>query len=106
MVGDDEITGTLKYVTGYTGFSSKPAEQKGNYIALKVNADEEAVVKVQLVGGKVTKDLMTLDEDRNFVFLISDKEKQSIKVVVESGGKTKETVYGLSGLTLETAETV
>lgn len=106
MVGDDEITGTLKYVTGYTGFSNKAAQQEGNYIALKVDADEEAVIKVQLVGGKITKDLLTLDEDRNFVFLISDKEKQSIKVVVESGGKTKETVYGLSGLTLETAETV
>ena len=31
------ISGTLKHVTGYTGFSSKVEEQSGNYIALNVD---------------------------------------------------------------------
>ena len=30
VVGANSITGTLKYVTGYTGFSSKVEEQSGN----------------------------------------------------------------------------
>lgn len=28
---DGSVTGTLKYVTGYTGFSNKKAEQEGNF---------------------------------------------------------------------------
>ena len=52
VVGESEITGTLKHVTGYTGFSSNTSEQEGNYLALKVDADsEDAIVAVELVGG-------------------------------------------------------
>jgi hypothetical protein len=33
-ITDGVVTGTLKYVEGYTGWSTDPAEQEGNYIAL------------------------------------------------------------------------
>lgn len=91
----------MKYVTGYTGFSSNVSEQEGNYLALKVDADsEEAVVTVELVGG--TKGLVTLDDDMNIVLLIKNKDTQSIKVTVDDGEDSATKTYGLTGLILET----
>ena len=100
VVGEAEITGTLKHVTGYTGFSSNVSEQEGNYLALKVDSDSQAaVVTVELVGG--TKGSVTLDEDRNIVLLIKNKDTQSIKVTITHDKESIEKTYGLSGLTLE-----
>ena len=101
VIGDSEITGTLKHVTGYTGFSSNVSEQSGNYLALKVDANsDDAVISVELVGG--TKGPVVLDEDRNIVLLIKDKDTQSIKVEVEDSDVTETKTYDLSGLVLET----
>jgi hypothetical protein len=101
VVGESEITGTLKYVTGYTGFSSNTSEQEGNYLALKVDADsEDAIVTVELVGG--TKGPVTLDDDMNIVLLIKNKDTQSIKVTTTHNEESVTKTYGLSGLTLET----
>lgn len=91
----------MKYVTGYTEFSSDVSEQEGNYLALKVDADsEEAVVTVELVGG--TKGPVTLDDDMNIVLLIKNKDTQSIKVTVDDGEDSSTKTYRLTGLTLET----
>ena len=101
VVGESEITGTLKHVTGYTGISINTSEQEGNYLALKVDADsEDAIVTVELVGG--TKGPVTLDEDMNIVLLIKNKDTQSIKVTVNDGEDSATKTYGLTGLTLET----
>ena len=101
VIGEDAITGTLKYVSGYTGFSSVVSEQAGNYLALRIDTDEpEALTTVELVGG--TKGPVVLDDDMNIVLLIRDKDAQSIKVTVQSGEESVEKTYGLSGLVLET----
>ena len=101
VVGESEITGTLKHVTGYTGFSSNTSEQEGNYLALKVDADsEDAIVTVELVGG--TKGPVTLDDDMNIVLLIKNKDTQSVKVTMNDGEDSTTKTYGLTGLTLET----
>lgn len=104
VVADGEISGTLNYVTGYTGFnSSNVEEQKGNYLALKLEVEpEDAVTTVELVGG--TKGSATLDEDMNIVLLIKDTETQTIKVTVTSDDETITEEYGLDGLTLEPSE--
>ena len=91
----DEITGVLKYVTDYTGFSSVTAEQSGNYLALQFSTSIDDDIVVELVGG--TKGPITLDEDRICVFRITNTSTQSIKVTV--GSKTK--TYSLSNLVLE-----
>lgn len=101
VIGDDKITGTLKHVTGYTDFSSVSSEQSGNYLALKVDTDEDAVVTVEVVNG--TKGPVTLDEDRNIVLLIKNKDTQDVKVVVSKDGQSVTKVYDLSGMTLESA---
>lgn len=102
VVGDSGITGTLHYVTGYTEFSSETDQQKGNYLALKFDFTDGATVTVEIVGG--TKGAVTLDDDKNWVGLIANKDSQSIKVIATKGDQRLEKTYGLTGLVLESAE--
>lgn len=89
----------LKYVSAYIGFSSKPEEQSGNYLALKVTTvPADAIVTVELVGG--TKGPVKLDSDMNIVIRITDADKQTLKVVATKGDKSVEEVYSLSDLML------
>ena len=86
-----EITGTLKLVTDYTGFSSATDEQSGNYLALHVTQEpEDATVTVEL------------DDDGLIVLKIADTAKQSVKVTVTNGEDTATKTYSLKGLTLAT----
>ena len=101
VIGESEITGTLKYVNGYVDFSSNTSEQEGNYLALKIEAEPaEAETVVELVGG--TKGPVALDDDMNIVLLIKNKDTQSIKVTTTHNEESITKTYGLSGLTLET----
>lgn len=102
VVGDSGITGTLHYVTNYTEFSSEVDQQKGNYLALKFDFTDGATVTVEIVGG--TKGPVTLDNDKNWVGLIANKDSQSIKVVVTKGDQKLAKTYSLTGLVLESAE--
>ena len=98
-VGIDAITGTLKYVTGYTGFSGDVAEQSGNYLAIKVTAVEGATITVELINGTVGHPV-TLDEDGMIVIRISNKSTQSVQVVATKDNKSEVYNYSLNGLTL------
>lgn len=99
-IADEEITGTLKHVTGYTGFSGDPAEQEGNYLALHFASETTgATITVELVGG--TSGPKPLDADGLAILRISDKATQTIKVTAEAEGyTTAERTFDLSGLTL------
>ena len=67
---------------------------------MKVAPDSrDAVVIVELVGG--TKGPVTLDEDRNIVLLIKNKDTQSIKVTVNNEDNSSTKTYKPTGLTLE-----
>lgn len=67
---------------------------------MKVAPDSrDAVVIVELVEG--TKGPVTLDEDRNIVLLIKNKDTQSIKVTVNNEDNSSTKTYKLTGLTLE-----
>ena len=104
-VSGSAISGVLNYVTGYTGFNgTKVEEQSGNYLAMRVDPDDaSAVIKAELVGGTSGKGLITLDSDRQFVFRITNKATQKVKIVVQAGGQRTEKIYSLNGLTLKTA---
>lgn len=102
VIDETSISGTLHYVTGYTGFSSVSEEQSGNYLALKVDAPEEAIIVVDLIGG--TKGAVELDSDRNIVLKIANKDAQSIEITMEQGDDIVEKTYTLSDLTLESEE--
>lgn len=96
-----EITGTLKLVTDYTGFSSVADEQSGNYLALHVTQEpKDATVTVELIGGK--NGAVELDDDGLIVLKIADTATQSVKVMATNGEHTTTKTYGLKGLTLAT----
>lgn len=84
----------------YTGFSSKVAEQSGNYIVIHADVPDvdDATITV-----KVTNPV-TLDDDGIAVLKIADKNSQTITVVASKDGYDSVTkVYSLTGLTLESA---
>lgn len=103
-VTESRISGVLKYVTGYTGFSGNTELQSGNYLALKFEATAGATTTVQLIGAVVNPNPVELDQDMNIVLRIVDPQTQKIKVVSELDDyQTVERVYTLTGLTLEEA---
>ena len=99
VVADGGITGTLKYVTGYTGFSGDVAEQSGNYLALKVTAVDGCTITVELINGTVGHPV-TLDADGMIVIRITDKTTQSVEVVATKDSISEVQRFALTGLTL------
>ena len=104
-VEDNEIYGTLNYVTGYTGFSGDPALQEGNYMALKFDTDDEDdVITVELTNG-VTGQPVTLDSDRNMGVRVTNPRNQKPKVTAEHANEdesvtTRKETYTLNQLEL------
>lgn len=102
---DNEITGTLNYVTGYTGYSQSPELQEGNFLALTL-ADNDftdivsCTVELDPTEGSGPVELRD-DPDHNFVArIVSTDQKLIIKYRTYTGSKT--VTYDLSGLTLAT----
>jgi hypothetical protein len=93
VIGEDAITGTLKAVTDYTGFSSDTELQSGNFIALKFESIEGATITVTVTNP------VELDEDGIVVLRIADKSTQTITVVASKDGQTLTKEYSLTGLT-------
>lgn len=99
------VTGTLKYVTGYTGFNSaEPIEQEGHYLALDFSTDMDAqgaTVTVELVGGTKGPVQLTHPDDMFCVFRVTDKNTQNIRVKATKDGATSTRELDLSGLVLQ-----
>lgn len=103
LFNDKSVNGTLKYVTGYTGYSGDPDLQEGNFLAIKATASENATVTVELTNGHSGP--VTLDSDMNAVIRIENKNTQKLKVVATSPDGSETTkFYSLKGLVCETAE--
>lgn len=98
-ISDGAISGTLKYVTDYTGFSGDVAQQSGNYLAIKVTAVEDATITVELINGTVGHPV-TLDSDGMIVLKIADVDTQSIEVIATKGNISEKQSFTISGLTL------
>ena len=93
-IADGEITGTLKYVTGYTDFwPSRPDRQEGNYLALYINSNDDEDIYVELINGESGP--VKLDSDHIIVLRIASNDQ---KVKVTCGDMIKE--YSLENLTL------
>ena len=95
------ISGTLKAVAGYTGFSGDSELQSGHYIALHfASVPEGATITCELTGGS-TGHPVTLGEDGILVARVTDKSTQTLVVVASANGyATRTVVYDLSGLTM------
>lgn len=94
------ITGKLKYVTGYTGFSSDVAEQSGNYLVLHFDTvAEDTTITVELIGG--VHGPTTLDPDGICIFRVTNPLNQTIAVTATKSGQRADTAtYTLRGLSL------
>lgn len=102
-ISDTAISGTLNYISDYTGFSGDVTEQSGNYLALKIavpDVDTDIYsVSVRVIGGD--HGAITLDSDRIVVFRIKNTN-QKVEVVASADGQPTITkVYSLENLTLE-----
>ena len=93
---DDTVTGTLKYVTDYTGFSGTVSEQSGNYLVFKAEVPNIDGVTIT---AKINN-TSTLDDDGIAVFLITDKTKKLVVTASKDGEGTFSKEFDLSGLTL------
>ena len=93
------ITGTSKYVTGYTGFSGDVSEQSGNYLALHITSSAEgATITAQL---NPERDPVTLDPDGIIIFRIGENSGRIATFTVSKNGTTATYKYDLSQLVLE-----
>lgn len=92
VVGDDSISGTLKYIEDYSAAEFDPID--GNFIALKCESNiEDATITVTVTNPSV------LDSDGIIVLQIADKDTQTITVQVEKEGYVPVTkVYTLTDL--------
>ena len=99
-ISGNAITGTLHYLTDYTGFSGDPAEQEGNYLVVVCEASEGDTITAELIGGQ--HGAVTLDEDGILIARITDPATQKLRFTATGTDGSAETqTFSLSGLTLE-----
>lgn len=92
------ITGTLKYLSSGAIAQDWGA---GHFICLKVSdADPSKSVKIGLNPSQ-SSGLVQIDEDKNGVFKVTDKDTQRFAVLQNESGNTLLQQFDLSGLTLE-----
>ena len=104
VVNDNAMTisGTLKHVTGYTGFSSNANEQSGNYIALNVDPASgfpESMTAEVKNGTASPKNISA--SDHKVVLKIKDASTQGIIIKATNKGVKVTKEYKLTGLTLQ-----
>lgn len=96
----DTVSGTLKYVEEYTGFSKNPAEQSGNYLAFHAEVpDVEGVT----ITAKINNESI-LDDDGIAVFHITDPSKKLIVTASKEGCEDVVQTFALDDLVLEEEE--
>ena len=100
VVGTNAISGTLKYVTGYTGFSGDPNEQEGNYIVLHIDSNEADTLTVELIGGVSGRGEVTLDSDGLIIVRISNNAQILVVRAYKDGVVDNVQRFSLAGLTL------
>ena len=78
IAADGNVTGTIKKVTGFTGFSSVKTEQSGNYFPVYIPEHKDGVVKVQ----KNSDPEKELDSDGLVIFRVTAKT-DTLKVTLD-----------------------
>lgn len=96
-----KVTGTSKYVTGYTGFSGTKSEQKGNYVAFHISVGE------LVIGTNVTVKAngVTMDPDGLFVMRFKDDQVSGKAYITASadGHKSVTKIFDFSNVVRQSA---
>ena len=95
------MSGSLKYITGWTAWSGDVEEQSGNYLALhfEVEDDSDVTITVQLTKGK--HGAATLDNDGICIFRIEDAAQEIIVTAYKDGYRPTKMRVPIHGLVLE-----
>lgn len=92
-----KVTGTLKYVTGYTGFDGSHEElQKGNYLVLHASVPDVTGVTIKFAARTVG----TLDSDGILILRMGEDVTQITFTAIKSGYYSVSRTYDITGLTL------
>ena len=102
VINDDSIAGTLKYVTGYTGFSGDTALQSGNYLAFSLDVPNGATTTLQLLNNGGSGTPVDLGSDDYAVAYIRNKNAKLVVTTTLAGVSVSKT-YSLRLLKLEKA---
>lgn len=95
------ITGTLKYLDDYTGYSEDTSLQVGNFIALHVEAEETGAT----VTVKLGEETIAATEGVYYIGRVANKDSQTITITGAKEGYDSVTkVYSLAGLICESAQ--
>ena len=102
VIENGAITGTLKYVTGYTGFSGLESEQSGNYLVLHYSVPDVTGVTIAVqIGSKAP---VTLDPDGIHIILVKETGSKKIMVTATKDGHVPVVkTFDISGIELEEA---
>ena len=102
-VSGSAISGTLKYVSDYTQFSSDVSLQSGNYLAThwSVPGVSGVTITVEVIGG--TAGVRRLDADGIIVDRIASTTQKLRAVASKEGYASVTKTFTLTGLTLASA---
>lgn len=99
-VGANAITGTLKYVDDYTGYSTEASEQAGNYLALHCTVPG---VEDVTITANVSEDKTVDSSNGTVVLRIADKTAPLTVTASKVGYEDVVKTYSISGLILQSA---
>lgn len=96
-IENGKVTGTAKYISGWTAFSGDPALQSGHFLALHADVPDVAGVTYK---AKLTNEV-TLDNDQIVIFFLDGREgKPFIFTASKDGFSSAVRTLDWSGLTL------
>lgn len=100
VVGENGISGTLKYVADYSS-AYGPGMDSGHYIALHAEVPdvEDVTIKIEVLGGTVGE--QTIDpSDGNVICYIKDTTKRLKFTATKTGAEPVVKIFRLNGLIL------
>jgi len=98
-VGRRSVSGTLHYVTGYTGFSSKTEEQSGHYVAIHADSDDATTITAKMYPSGME---VELDSDRTIIIRVTNINNQRVTFTASKEGSAPVSkTFSFTGLNLE-----
>lgn len=100
VIGDNLITGDLKFVEEYTGFNNAT----GNFLAVKFETlPSDAELEVIVIGDAINNVEWSDSTDRHVVVKVTNKDTEVVRVKITKSNSVAYRFFDLSGLTCATS---